>query len=365
MLLTNKHIGIFTYRGTRGFTQPDFFRQMIREGQGLGAKVFLFSTQDINLAAHTIRGFVPTTAGWKSAVYPWPDIVIDHYRYYPVAKHKNYLPFRRQKLFFFANNRFSNKWRVHQVLSQEAELQRWLPEAYIYSREQLANMLRRHKIIYIKPTNGTGGRSILRVERRSGGYLLLGRNKHQLKSTSFLPSLAVLSQRVESWITNEKSGDESFFIQQGLTLSLLPNRTIDTRLLIQKNENGEWKITGMGIRVGQVKSSTSNLHAGGKAVRALHFLSDYFGRTRALQIIQECHELAYKTVEKIEQHYGSMMEFGFDIGIDVDGRAWIIEINPKPGRDIFRKLGQPERYQLAVRRPIQYALYLMQNQKTG
>ncbi|MCK9909492.1 YheC/YheD family protein [Microbacteriaceae bacterium K1510] len=56
------------------------------------------------------------------------------------------------------------------------------------------------------------------------------------------------------------------------------------------------------------------------------------------------------------------MVFGIFIGVDVNGRVWLIEMNPKPGRDIFRKLGREDRYALAVRRPLQYALHLLNQQ---
>ncbi|MFY0542522.1 YheC/YheD family protein [Brevibacillus sp. H7] len=358
-----ERIGIMAYRKERGFTNGAFLKRLVQEGQALGVEVFLFSPQDVSVAARKIRGYVPTSTGWKSSWYSWPDMVIDHYRYYPVPKHRLYLPLRRGTLFRFANSRFSNKLRVHQVLYQEEELQRWLPETHIYSREKLTEMLKRYKSIYIKPTNGTGGRSILRVERKGGSFVLYGTTKRQGKRNEVHSTLQSLTRRVEQWIESEKSGEESFFIQQGLHLALLPNRTVDARLLIQKDGSGQWTITGMGMRIGQVKSSTSNLHAGGKAVRASAFLSKQFGRQKAEAIVAECRELAFQTVEKLERHYGPMMEFGFDIGIDVDGRPWIIEINPKPGRDIFRKLGQPELYRTAVRRPMEYALYLLRKQE--
>jgi hypothetical protein len=354
-----KRIGILSYRGDKGFVNAPFLRRLALEGQALGAEVFLFSPRDVFVAARKIRGYVPTANGWKSSWFAWPDLVIDHYRYYPIPKHRTYLPFRRGNFFRFANSRFSNKFRVHELLSQEGELQRWLPESYVYSTEKLIDMLNRYNTIYIKPTNGTGGRSILRVERKNGRYVLAGQTKQQGKRNDVLPTLKALAQRIEQWMKREKSGDESFFIQQGLNLALLPNRTVDARLLIQKDGSGEWRITGMGMRIGQVKSSTSNLHAGGKAVHARPFLTKHFGAEKAEAILAECRELAFHTVEKLEKHFGPMMEFGIDIGIDVDGRPWIIEMNPKPGRDIFRKLGQLEKYRLAVRRPMEYALYLL------
>ncbi|MFD2370718.1 YheC/YheD family protein [Brevibacillus sp. GCM10020057] len=358
-----KRIGILTYRGDAGFTEPVYLRRLVIEGRELGAEVFLFGPQDVRFAERRIRGFVPAGAGWKSEWYGWPDIVIDRYRYYPLPKHSLYLPFRRQNWFRYANSRFTNKFQVHQVLSQDPLLARWLPETLPYSRDNLASLLRNHRLLYLKPTNGSGGRSILRVERTRNGYRLHGRTKLQAKSSEKLSTMKELCRRLEQWMEQEKHGNEQFFLQQGLALELVPKRVVDARLLAQKDGSGHWRLTGMGLRMGALHSSTSNLHGGGKALSAARFLTERFGAAEAERIILECKELALRTVERIEEHFGPMMEFGFDVGIDVEGRLWIIEINPKPGRDIFRQLGQHNRYRLAVRRPLEYALYLLKQEE--
>ncbi|MGN7469843.1 YheC/YheD family endospore coat-associated protein [Brevibacillus sp. SAFN-007a] len=359
-----KRIGILTYRGETGFVEPGFLRRLVKEGNGMGAEVFVFGLQDVQLAERRIKGFVPAEKGWKSEWFDWPDIVIDRYRYYPLAKHSRYPPFRKQNWFRYANNRFTNKFNLHQILQEDPLLTRWLPETHAYARSTLVSMLARHRQVYLKPTNGSGGRSILRVEKTAVGYSLHGRTKQQAKSSEMLSSIAKVCERLEAWMQREKNGKEDFFLQQGLQLSLVPGRTVDTRVLVQKDGEGTWRLTGMGIRIGSTRSSTSNLHGGGTAMPAIPFLVHRFGPEEARRIVLECKELVLQTVARIEQHFGQMMEFGFDLGVDVHGRVWIIEINPKPGREIFRQLGEYRRYLQAVRRPLEYALYLLAQDET-
>jgi len=361
LLSVKKRIGVLTYRGEKGFIEPGILRLMVREGEKMNLEVFLFSPQDVDLTARKIRGYTPTQTGWKSNWYAWPDIVIDRYRYYPVPKHAGYLPFRRQQLFRYANSRFANKFSVHRVLEQDPILRKWLPQTLEYSREALSLLLQEHRVVYVKPTNGTGGRSILRVVRTPDGFHLQGQTKQKKKISERIASLEVLHQRLQMWMKQEKQGNEQFFLQQGLELSLVPGRTVDARLLAQKDGTGTWKLTGMAIRLGAKRSSTSNLHSGGRAVPAARFLTEHFGYEMTRQIIGECKDLALHAVSRIEQHFGQMMEFGMDIGIDVKGNVWLIEMNPKPGRDIFRQLGQWRRYLEAVRRPLEYAAHLLQN----
>ncbi|PSK04074.1 YheC/YheD family protein, partial [Brevibacillus sp. NRRL NRS-603] len=101
---------------------------------------------------------------------------------------------------------------------------------------------------------------------------------------------------------------------------------------------------------------------GGKAIPVSVFLRPRFGEERTAQIVHDCEQLAFQTAETLEDHFGRMVEFGLDIGIDVEGRAWLIEVNPKPAREIFREMGATEQYKNAITRPLEYAIYLGKTQ---
>jgi glutathione synthase/RimK-type ligase-like ATP-grasp enzyme len=347
-------IGILTWRYGKKFAEPGYFRRLIGAGGELGCEVFLFSPEDVRLTGRSVRGFVPLgKAAWQSKHFSWPDVVIDRYRYTPTDAFMRYVSFRKRNLFLFANNRMANKWRVHEALWQNERMRRWLPETMPYSPVHLRRLIRRYPLLYVKPVNGTGGRGIVRVERSGSGYRLLARSKRRVKVTARLNTAASLISWLGSWVKAE-----THIIQQGLNIALVSDRSIDLRLLIQKNGDGEWSITGSGIRVGGVKSATSNLHGGGRAVPVRPFLLSRFDAQRTEAILQDCHQLAFETAETVESHFGRMIELGLDIGIDVDGRIWLIEVNPKPGREIFKQLGESDLYRQAIQRPLQFALYL-------
>jgi hypothetical protein len=353
-------IGILTWRSGQKFAEPGYFRRLLQAGRELGAIVYLFAPQDVLPEDRRIRGFTPGHGrSWKSRLYAWPDIVIDRYRYYPTPRHVGYLPFRRQELFRYANSPLANKWSVYQVLAADEQMRRWLPETQIYRSSLLPDMLAKHSRVYIKPANGTGGRSILRIERIAGGFRIAGRTMRLRRVEGRLKTFPGLVRKVNKWVETEMLAKERCLIQQGLVLDLLPDRTVDLRLLIQKTADGQWDVTGQGIRMGRKNSSISNLHGGGKALPASRFLIPKFGRVRTRDILMDCHNLARRTAQTLEQHYGQMIEFGLDIGIDVKGEAWLIEVNPKPGREIFRKIGQHDRYRQSIRRPLEYAISLL------
>jgi glutathione synthase/RimK-type ligase-like ATP-grasp enzyme len=346
-------IGILTWREGKKFAEPAYFRQLIRAGNELGCTVFLFSPSDVLSSERQVRGFIPNGAGgWTGRLFDRPDVVIDRYRYTPTPAFKQYVAFRKQSSFLYANNRLANKWRVHEVLWRDQRMQRWLPETRLYNHANLQAMLSRHSLLYLKPLNGTGGRGIVRLERKGDGYHLLGRDKQRAKVTAVIRQLPPLLRWIDRWKW------ERFIVQQGLHLELVPNRSVDLRLMIQKDGSGQWSITGHGIRIGGERSATSNLHGGGKAIPTKSFLAQRFGEQRTVDILRQCYELSYQTAETIENHFGRMIELGLDIGIDVNGRAWLIEVNPKPGRQIFKELGAPQLYKQAISKPLEYAIYL-------
>jgi len=348
-------IGILTWRAGLRFKESRYLRQLVKEGRSLNADVFLFSAADINAAHRTIRGYVPTQGGgWSSSIHPWPDIVIDRCR----VGGEDYRKVRNSKLFEYANNKYTNKWNATNLFLSTASMRKWMPETVEYSPDRLRSMLKKYSLLYIKPGNGTGGRSIIKLMSLNKSYAVLARSRQLAKRAETFNDESALIDWLNRWVSREKIRDGNFMVQQGLNLAIVPGRVADMRLLIQKDGQGEWKVTGYGIRVGPKGSSTSNLHGGGKAMIFESLIAKRFGEERMETIRKECFDLAFATVETIEQRFGGMMEFGLDIGIDNEGKVWLIEVNPKPGRDIFLGIGRTDLYRKACRMPLQYAIHL-------
>lgn len=349
-------IGILTWREGKRFGEPGYLRRLVTAGKRMGAETFLFSHQDVNTAEKKIRGFVPAKGGgWESRLFPWPEVVIDRYR----KREDAYMRLRHGGVFQFANSPFGKKWRVTELLAKDDRVKRWIPETYVYAKGKVKAMLDRYPIVYVKPGNGTGGRSIVKISQAGKHFLIQGRDRRlQRRKASFATRDGVESW-IQKWVREQRIRDGNFLVQQGLDLSLVPGRVADVRLLIQKNSAGEWEVTGSGVRLGETGSSISNLHGGGKAISFQSFVGKRFGPERTKLIQQECHRMAHEIASVLEEKFGRMMEFGLDVGVDVAGRVWLIEVNPKPGREIFRQMGDTRTYEEAITRPVSFALHLI------
>ncbi|GAA4717184.1 hypothetical protein GCM10023228_24620 [Brevibacillus fulvus] len=358
--MSKKAIGILTWRDGKKFEEPRYLRQLVQTGRKLGAEVFLFSHQDIFPVNEKIRGFIPSgKGGWEGKWFSWPDIVIDRYRKYT----KEYNDIRHGGLFFYANKPLAIKWIVTQLLANDEAIRRWIPQTVEYSSAKLREMLQIYPFVYIKPGNGTGGRSIMRVSKKDNGFRLVGRSKTRAKKMLSIASSTELISWMHTWVKEQRIRKGNFMIQQGLDLELLPKRTVDVRVLIQKDRYGEWGITGMGVRISERNSAISNLHGGGKAADFVEFMGKTFGTSKMRKIRKEIQQLAMLTAQTLEKHFGTLMELGLDIGVDKNGQIWLIEVNPKPGRELFKELGQDNIYEEAIRKPLQFALYLAEQNR--
>jgi len=319
--------------------------------------VYFFSEEDMRTKSMTILGSSPAKKGkWRQIARPWPDVVIDRRR---SKWTRAFLNLRRKQLFPFTSSKFAFKGVVTRELSRIDEVRKWIPQTLSYSADRLSQMMDRFPLVYVKPGNGTGGGSVVRIAQKNSQWIVWGRTRGKdLRKAAFGNREQVI-RWVNAWVRSEQIRNGKFIVQQGLNLELIPGRVVDNRLLIQKNKKGRWEYTGLATRIGGPCSPTTNLLYGdGKALKFDEFMRERFGPEKAVEIKEECKRMAHSLVVEFERKYGPMMEFGMDVGVDEEGHVWLIEANPKPSKDVFLKTGARSTYLKAVRRPLEYALYV-------
>jgi hypothetical protein len=121
----------------------------------------------------------------------------------------------------------------------------------------------------------------------------------------------------------------------------------------------------MGVRCGQSGSITANLHGGGTAWEAAPFLKCEFGNEQAKEQMNTLIELSTKIPLALESAHGRLAELGIDLGVDRNGRVWLLEVNSKPGRTLFTYLPNKAVQKSSKENPILYAAFLLHAQKTN
>lgn len=348
-------LGILTWRKGAYVEEITYFTHLAKEAQRMDTQVMIFAPGDV-LDGGRVSGLVYQPGkGWIPKTGPSPHIVYDRFRNMNPQAFRQFVRFRDQQKMTFLNSRLAHKWNLYRYLQVNPAIAKWLPEThFLHQPQDVHELLKKHPSVYVKPVNGTGGKGILAISRQAKNqFRVLGRNLHRKKIKAAFNSLSSLTSFISNWTQEAK-----YLVQQGLNLEWESGLITDFRLLVQKDGSGNWSVTGMGGKIGPKNSATSNLHGGGKAVQPDTFLKRFFSEEMRRSLQQECQALGLLTARYIEEKFGRLVELGIDLGIDREGRVWIIEVNNKPGRDIFRQMGEHETYRQAVRRPIEYARFL-------
>ncbi|NIK76058.1 glutathione synthase/RimK-type ligase-like ATP-grasp enzyme [Paenibacillus castaneae] len=359
-------LGILTlYLNEAGMLEEkSIYQKMTSAGRKLGLRVFVFTPKDVNYKKNLIYAlfYDPVEATWSRKWTSFPNLIYDRCRIQRTYRFEQLKQFRARYGFLnYLNRPLRNKWTIHRILSKDARFKSHLPSTrYIESTRDVVEMLKKYPLLYLKPINGTGGRGILRIERHKDGLLhIQGRDQSRriIKPQQITPS--ALGSYLAPWNLR----GNRYIAQQGIQIKLNSGRVHDYRMLVQKNGEGLWEVTGCAGRIGGAGSITSNLHGGGHASTMETLLKDWLRDESKIETVkEEAAKLGVGIAAYLEMSYGRLCELALDLAIDRKGGIWLLEVNPKPAREVFAQAGEKEVYRNAIIRPLEYALWL-HNQK--
>lgn len=361
-------LGILTlYLNERkSLEERPIYEKMIIAGIRLGITVFVFTPQDVNDSGggkiHAMF-YNPDTKSWSRRWVRFPHVIYDRCRIQKSVRFQQLLAFRkRYSHLLFLNRPLRNKWTIYRTLGKVSTFRNHLPITRLYqSSEDVSQLLRKFHTVYLKPINGTGGRGILRIDRQSDGTLHLQGRNH---SRTIVQPKRVSRSNLPSFLSSWDMRGDRYIAQQGLSIKLPNGRIHDYRMLVQKNSHGIWEVTGCAGRIGPLRSITSNLHGGGEAASMNSLLRQWIGNEAAITKIRETAEnLSINVARHLEATYGALCELALDLAIDRRGHIWILEVNPKPSREVFKQAGEKSVYRKAILRPIEYGLWLYRQKK--
>lgn len=340
--------------------QTSLFRRVLAAAGEVGVVAFVFDFHDIRWGEKRIRGYSVVRERWVPRWYPLPDVVFDRATgKFPggsVAAGK-----ARQRLvqgygIKLFNTRLGGKARLHRLMSGDEVLRRHLPHTYqVRGSGAVERLLRGHGGVYLKPQNGAQGKGIVRLRRSPGGYryTLTTSNYQRVsgRATTVAGALGQLRRRVAL---------STYIAQPDLNLLRLNGRICDVRILVQRDGDGAWHVTGTAVRAGAPGSVISNLHGGGRALQLESLLRKSLGadQNAISSMRDEMESLALRVAAVLSRATACLGELGVDLGIDTKGQVWIIEANSRTGRAVFRRCGLHDAARLADRRPLHFAMYL-------
>lgn len=342
------------------FYEAPYFFQLAQEGKRCGIEIFVFVPLDIDWRERTATGWTVQRSTWVKVTRPLPSLIYDRCYYPNQAQFIKYQPYikrlRNDEQIHLLGTPLKGKLQTFELLKRNENLHPYLPPTVLYqSAHTVFQFLHRYRGALIKPNGGSHGRGVAAIIPQSSGYHIRGRDQ-----MNHLLSLKIKNkEELTSWL-NSFIHHSRYLIQPYLSLTTPDRRPFDVRILIQKNEQMQWEITGMAVRTGKPQSITSNLHGGGEAISLKPFLETHYSHQDATAILSQLTRISQLVPQTIEAYHGTLVELGLDIGIDRHQRIWILEVNSKPGRTIFKKTGEFELRKRAVQLPIRYASALFE-----
>lgn len=347
---------------TPPFPEKNFFKKMIEVGGQEGIPVIVFYPNQIDFSERTVKGFTLNPSGeWVRTTGPIPSYVYDRCFYTGSTYNRNYrksvLKLLQDKSVHFLGIGLKGKWQMYETVSKHPDLKPFLPPTEVYSSvDQLKQWLERFSSIILKPINGSLGIGVLRVTQNNQSLYVEGRGiKNGLLKKTFT-SLRTFATFFGTYAQKWK-----YLIQPYLTLRSNGDIPFDIRLLVQKDGSGQWTTTGKAIRLGSKSGITSNLHGGGNAYPFEKFMSKNYSASESAIIAKQMHTIETSLPQYLDHRLGPLVELGIDIGIDTNQKVWLIEVNSKPGREIFERLNEKEAILKSKVTPLYYAKYLMQS----
>jgi hypothetical protein len=332
------------------------FADIIRTGRTMGVTVFVFTPRSLSASGQAVRGWSldPRTdkIQWVPAVYPLPNVVYNRIPTRTDERRREVQETIRRLMAMpgvhFFNLGFFDKWSLTKLLLTSPELSPHLPDTMkLDSVKTLQAMLQKYPSLYLKPAEGKAGIGMMRLTARENGFELILQTARD-KRKEFYPSLPAL------WAALQKElKKKEYIVQQAIPLAEYQGRPFDIRMLLQKDGNGQWDLTGMGIRVAGKGAISTHVPMGGRIENLQTVFRKTFPDTHR-ELLARAEETGLKLAAFIESKQHSFLgEMSIDLGVDQNGRLWFFEANAKP-----MKFDEPEIRTRSLRRLIEYSLFL-------
>ncbi len=246
-----------------------------------------------------------------------------------------------------------NKWLVYQEL-RNSDLQSYIAETSLYHPDQLRDFLQVEPRLILKPCYGNQGKKVYLVEKTEDHLF-------KIYEDTFTPIYTSSNEKGFFQEIDQLIADEKFLIQRMIHFARVEGKVADFRILMQKDVTGCWKLTKGISRIAPYHFYITNRAE--KIYEMEEVLEVLFPTPSDKESQhQEISQLSIRIAQLLDERIGSFGEIGLDIAVDEDGVIWLIEVNGKPQKAIFRKMegkrcsGIGSVYKL----PIEYAYYLSQ-----
>ncbi|WP_282943258.1 YheC/YheD family protein [Paenibacillus sp. RC67] len=324
--------------------------ELYQRYHNLKMKLYAFTPADILWKKQRIIGLSLEKGIWKQSSFPFPNVVYNRcFNKKETTIQRLEKAIGRKKC--FNNINFFNKWDLYNQLKQSS-LTTYIPDTFLYNEVNVSELLEQYKLVYIKPSYGFKGTSVYRVELMDNGDTHI--SLHSLAPMYICRKDESIQEKL-----NELFGQKKYMVQQGVRMSHLDHRYFDIRVLVQKGILGKWMVSTITSRVAYEHYFNTSMCE--TIYDTAKILPRLFSPENRNEILESLSELSVQAAQVAESHLGSLGELSVDFVLDEQRKLWIIELNGKPQKNIYKDLKRFKQKKLIYKRPLEYAYYLSQS----
>jgi glutathione synthase/RimK-type ligase-like ATP-grasp enzyme len=325
--------------------------QLYQRYHNLNLKLYAFTPADILWKEQRIIGLSLKKGIWKQSSFPFPHVV------YNRCFNKKLITIQRLEKAIgrnkcFNNINFFNKWDLYNLLKQSI-LKPYVPDTFLYNEVNVSELLEKYNLVYIKPSYGSKGKSVYRVELMDNGDIHI--SLHSLTPRYICRKNENIQEKL-----NELLGAKKYMVQQGIRMSQIDHQYFDIRVLVQKDILGEWMVSTITSRVAYENYFNTSMCE--SIYDVVEILPRLVSPEKINEVHRSLHEISVKAAQEAEIHMGSLGELSVDFVLDEQRKLWIIELNGKPQKNIYKDLKSIKRK--IYSRPLEYAYFLSQFERS-
>lgn len=329
--------------GRTGHEKISFYNRAARK---LNLSPFYFSLHHLEPHLRKAKGYVYRNGRYVLTVKSTPKVIHNRSMTSLRIGKERLRRLSKQRVVFNAQTRYT-KYKVHQLLVKQQSLKPHLPRTKRFSKSSLSKMMDRFKELYIKPSNGSIGKGIIKIAQDQGGFWTIQASEKIRKKRG---------KKIYGYLCKQ-IGKQSYLIQEAIPLARYKGRPFDIRVSVQKSGEGKWQVTGMVGKVAGKGKHVTNVARGG-SVKSCEELFAGCG-LNVKQTQQTVKDFSLKVAQYLEKKLPRLADIGLDIGIDQHGKPYFIEMNGRDLRYSFGKAGLTKKWYKTYENPMKYGKYLL------
>ena len=355
--MQTEYVGILVneslYRGIpSGKTKHEKLAFYEEAGRRYDLKPCYFRLRDVRLASGQVLAYVRGASGYRRRWLALPHVIHNRAIHREAASLRRLQQLRDRGIHLFnACNRYS-KLLVHDVLMTNPHLRPHLPGTEAASVRNLPWFMHHYDELILKPDNSSIGRGVMMMRKADGVWHLL------YPSGGRIRQVTITQEDRLPRVLADTIAKTPYVLQQRLPLATFRGRPFDLRISVQKDETGDWQVTGIAGKYAAPGKYVTNVAQGG-TVLPFEVLMQEYPQLAGTDVRGQLESFALEAARTLEGRLEGLADIGLDVGMTEHGYPVFIECNCRDLRYSFQAGGMYDNWKAAYANPIGYARHLL------